>query len=457
MTMLPSNSKHVGPIPSNHHVTLHGDENANRLSSFSSNCHCYGDECYCKLDREERNATLNKERRTLHPKFLWDKEKGSKSRPEETALAIDVNSPSDDESHTIDQTYPDQESDKPGGQLHRTSSQHTEKPINGNSNDMLMMPSYNGMFGAKYGYKFPSSEVDSDDTQALDYSMSSCKRQSQDKKSSATASNSEKPAMLSTPLKIEDCSESDDFMSKDCLRRMAYPFLTRELFASKIGTPQPSDLDQYKNELESETRSAIVEEVAPEKSNSLLNDLYLPSVVKSEPCDEYNEMTEMQYMCASRLLRHTELPSSPLQLKFTCKTCGEVFKNRQYRDLHVKLHRNAHKFICTVCGTGFEEEDEYQSHQKLHCEPLLVCQDCGYRCTREFRMKSHREICGQPSKIYKCPFCSKPFAAKRYMNIHMKSHDVRNVNPCPFCPNVYPLKNSLLKHIKKKHGVSKVE
>ena len=316
-----------------------------------------------------------------------------------------------------------------------------------------MMPSpYNGMYRSKCDFKYQVCDVDSDDAQALDYSMSSRVKRSKTSEASATASlNDEKPALFDS-VKVEDMG-----VPEECMRQMAYPFLTRELFATKLGMPHSSEIDKFQNELVSETRSAIVEEVATEKSNSLLNDLYLPSTVKSEPCDDYSDSSDMQFMCASRLLRHTELPNSPLQLKFTCKTCGEVFKNRQYRDLHVKLHRNAHKFLCTVCGIGFESEEAQESHQKMHCEPLLVCQDCGYRCTREFRMKSHKEICGQPSKIYKCPFCSKPFAAKRYMNIHMKSHDVRNVNPCPFCPNVYPLKNSLLKHIKKKHGVSKIE
>lgn len=360
---------------------------------------------------------------------------------------------------TIDLTCTDPESDTSCSLLNRTTSSHMKDMslgINGNSNDEVMMSAYNGLFGARchVGYRYPMADIDSDDNQALDYSMSTCRRKSMSKERCDTKTLCEN---------VDSCDKDDSCASETCAlkemstRSKAYPFLTKELFSSKSETAQRCDIEKSKTDYENENCSASVEEMNPEKSKCLLNDLYLPSVVKSEPCDDYVEMSEMQYMCASRLLRHTELPSSPLQLKFTCKTCGEVFKNRQYRDLHVKLHESAHKFMCTVCGIGFDVEDEYQSHQKMHCEPLLVCQDCGYRCTREFRMKSHREICGQPSKVYKCPFCNKPFAAKRYMNIHMKSHDVRNVNPCPFCPNVYPLKNSLLKHIKKKHGVSKME
>ncbi|WAR31689.1 ZSA5B-like protein [Mya arenaria] len=174
--------------------------------------------------------------------------------------------------------------------------------------------------------------------------------------------------------------------------------------------------------------------------------------IKTEPAED----GEQKMWARSRLLRQTDIPSCPLQLKFTCKVCGEVFKNRQFRDLHVKLHESSQNFNCRVCGAGFDKEDEFRHHQELHSEAQLVCENCGYRCDREFRMRAHREICGKPTKVFKCPFCSKPFAAKRYMNIHMKSHDETNINQCPYCPNVYPLKNSLLKHVKKKHGVSRL-
>lgn len=215
-----------------------------------------------------------------------------------------------------------------------------------------------------------------------------------------------------------------------------------------------------------------VEQMSPSDSKRIVRDFLMSgsmvmfprTEIKSEPSDDFGEMSEEHWSrmgeggtwSKSRLLRQTEIPSCPLQLKFTCKVCGEVFKNRQFRDLHVKLHESSHQFNCTVCGTGFNNADELDSHQKLHTDAHLVCEDCGYRCVREFRMRAHREICGKPTKVFKCPFCSKPFAAKRYMNIHIKSHDESNINQCPYCPNVYPLKNSLLKHVKKKHGVNRL-
>lgn len=414
----------------------------------------------------ETNARLNKSHLAIHPKFLaWATEKYCNS---ETATPLSEGSSSvgnkpkprcQDDEQTLDLSYSEHETDKTSEHLNRNStSQLKDLPVNGTSDVETLSP-YKGLFVKKCEsqYNVPITIDDDSDVQAIDYSMSSNNCRSQSDNKNVVNCHTEKDEW--GDKKSSECFEADEeyLYKESCIRRKAYPFLTKELYSPKIDSSESGSLERIKRETDNEENSATVEEIGAEKTNSLLNEFYLPSVVKTEPCDEYNDMSEMQYTCASRLLRHTELPSSPLQLKFTCKTCGEVFKNRQFRDLHVKLHKNAHKFVCTVCGIGFDVEDEYQSHQKLHCEPLLVCQDCGYRCTREFRMKSHREICGQPSKIYKCPFCNKPFAAKRYMNIHMKSHDVRNVNPCPFCPNVYPLKNSLLKHIKKKHGVSKMD
>lgn len=142
---------------------------------------------------------------------------------------------------------------------------------------------------------------------------------------------------------------------------------------------------------------------------------------------------------------------SLIHLNFTCKICGQNFKNRQYRDFHVKMHKSPHKFLCSLCNTGFDREDDCIKHQSSHTDPIYQCENCGYKCSREFRMRAHKEICGEPKKIHKCPYCDKQFAAQRYMRIHMKSHDMGNIHTCPYCQNTYPLKNSLLKHIKKKH------
>ena len=141
-------------------------------------------------------------------------------------------------------------------------------------------------------------------------------------------------------------------------------------------------------------------------------------------------------------------------LRFVCHYCGQMFKNKQYREFHEKLHLAKFPYVCQSCGEGFNEEQSYEEHGKVHItNPLLNCESCGYRTTRKFRMNSHREICRKPSKVFLCPYCQKPFLAKRYMKVHMKSHDLSNVHHCPYCVNTYPLKNSLLKHIRTKHKI----
>ena len=155
---------------------------------------------------------------------------------------------------------------------------------------------------------------------------------------------------------------------------------------------------------------------------------------------------------AGGITGETSKSSTGRSLKFLCHYCGKSFKNKQYRELHEKLHLTQHPYVCETCGAGYDDEKIYEEHSKIHIvHPVLKCENCGYRTSRKFRMNSHREICGKPSKVFMCPYCQKPFLAKRYMKVHMKSHDLSNVHHCPYCVNTYPLKNSLLKHIKTKH------
>lgn len=185
-----------------------------------------------------------------------------------------------------------------------------------------------------------------------------------------------------------------------------------------------------------------------------------------EPLERLLDTDEISYDLLTKNVKQEEMPSAMdkqhinetistelgRSLRFICRYCNQMFKNKQFREFHEKLHLARHPYICESCGAGFNEENILEEHSKIHItNPLLKCENCGYRTSRKFRMNSHREICGKPSKLFLCPYCQKPFLAKRYMKVHMKSHDLSSVHHCPYCVNTYPLKNSLLKHMKTKH------
>ena len=247
---------------------------------------------------------------------------------------------------------------------------------------------------------------------------------------------------------VEETKVSENFQNKnaDEIAEMEAVNRSKEKEGDDCVETEPMDIKV-------EPYEPVNLKVEPEEKNPT-------AIVKIEPgTDNTSSINKIlsdpnvsTYTAQGQSQGHSPTSALTMHLNFSCKICGQNFKNRQYRDFHVKLHGSSHQYFCNLCSAGFDNETECQNHQREHTEPVFQCENCGYRCTREFRMRAHKEICGSPSKIFKCPFCYKQFAAHRYLRIHIKSHDAHNIHTCPICQNTYPLKNSLLKHMKKKHS-----
>ncbi|XP_022668289.1 uncharacterized protein LOC111253318 isoform X3 [Varroa destructor] len=176
--------------------------------------------------------------------------------------------------------------------------------------------------------------------------------------------------------------------------------------------------------------------------------------------DQYNRSEPHNYCCRvchtwhglmSTFVRHMETESH----QYPCQHCGQMFVQPAPRRNHI---RNVHPelaHICEICGTSAPSAQALWSHLSQH-SVVHECSKCHRRFLQKEQLLAHMEAHAPPTPCpwegcnrrlntkvglynhlrlhrgecdFKCPICERGFFKKKYLDIHLKSHESPRTMP----------------------------
>lgn len=180
------------------------------------------------------------------------------------------------------------------------------------------------------------------------------------------------------------------------------------------------------------------------------------SKVKCEVCQK---MIRRNYRVA-HMKRHNN------ERNFKCMLCDKAFVLAGDLTTHLKLHYAAvstknpssKKFVepqtCGVCGQKFIGISAYERHIQSHgtTSSLYECDICGRKVKEKKNLLSHMLFrhSSKPKLKVPCTICGKLFN-KKYLNLHVRKHNVMNQKPshiCPICGKTFLVSGDLSAHIR---------
>ena len=136
-------------------------------------------------------------------------------------------------------------------------------------------------------------------------------------------------------------------------------------------------------------------------------------------------------------------PEDELPVKIKIETNDEVVKQKRKRG-----QTKRHPKKCNICEKEFGDITKLRFHLYTHTEEKPF--ECDV-CQKRFNHPSHfkRHVVGHKEKTIPCHHCSKLFSDQTLLNIHLKAIDLSF--KCNLCGNVYPRKQNLEAHVRRKH------
>lgn len=146
---------------------------------------------------------------------------------------------------------------------------------------------------------------------------------------------------------------------------------------------------------------------------------------------------------------------------YTCKVCGQSFKQHSQMCNHVTIHKRAtdkklDKWYtnkqCEICSRTFANQKCLRKHiEAVHNKMKpFVCQFCGHAASRKAMLDLHiRTHTGE--KPFKCDMCDYETGDHNTLRRHRMRHTGRKPYKCQYCGYACIQAISLKTHMKNKH------
>jgi len=168
--------------------------------------------------------------------------------------------------------------------------------------------------------------------------------------------------------------------------------------------------------------------------------------------------------------------------RFKCIKCEVVFKRRERLTFHVMTEHEGHRWICDLCNFSTKNPSKMPPHKQVKHEGLrFSCDKCDFISMSPFSLKKHKQSvheglvqacdqCNHTTKsktsmnhhkdskhngvLYYCDQCEHKAISKVGLKHHREAQHEGKLYKCNHCVYSTGYFKEVLKHEKKKHGVS---
>ncbi|XP_018320923.1 zinc finger protein 155-like [Agrilus planipennis] len=146
----------------------------------------------------------------------------------------------------------------------------------------------------------------------------------------------------------------------------------------------------------------------------------------------------------------THMVSHSTEKKYNCAKCHKSYKTLSNLNFHMKVHSETMPFTCTICKKGFMRKEYLESHVNNHYGiKNYACAICNKKFVSQKNLDVHSKHHDGSVKTKTCNICGKNVA--NGLEDHLRTHMNLLEFECNVCKMKFNTKNTLSKHVKKKH------
>lgn len=147
------------------------------------------------------------------------------------------------------------------------------------------------------------------------------------------------------------------------------------------------------------------------------------------------------------------------RLKYRCKACGKVAKNKPLHIFHVLKHTGENPYKCTMpgCKKAFRSLAGLESHLIFHgSERNFICDICNASFKHNTVLARHKKIHDTNNRKFNCKYCSGTFLRRFDCTVHESRHKPNEelLKQCNLCDNAFLNGLMLKRHKSEEHGVN---
>ena len=155
----------------------------------------------------------------------------------------------------------------------------------------------------------------------------------------------------------------------------------------------------------------------------------------------------------SSSIRNRHMLTHDNALPFCCKYCRKRIKTLKSLTNHEALCQTGNdKFSCPTCGHLFRTKETLRSHSLIHKEPRFRCQICGRGFLHMYQIKDHMKT-HSDTKEHKCNECPAEFRTKSMLLYHQRNRHRSDKLECDICARKFTLESELEQHEALEHEI----
>ena len=136
---------------------------------------------------------------------------------------------------------------------------------------------------------------------------------------------------------------------------------------------------------------------------------------------------------------------------YPCIQCGKVFRSKTKLDDHDNIHSGFKPYNCNLCGKAFIARENLKKHMVNHKKEVMKLYNCEY-CSQQFyflgKITEHMMKIHPAVLPYACGDCGLKFGRSESLDIHEKSHVIKQEVPvCNICDKSYQTNFNLKRHM----------
>lgn len=202
------------------------------------------------------------------------------------------------------------------------------------------------------------------------------------------------------------------------------------------------EIDEEEEELENSDSSSSLVAGSPHGSSSGSNSSHSPSLQVDSPSHPSSGSSGSSPSQAS---------SHPAEKRHPCNICGKKFSYFSILESHKRSHTGEKPYKCHYCPKMFAQKATLQVHERTHTgERPYKCRYCVKTFAQYGTKTVHEKSAHLGIRNYKCPKCPKSLSSPSALYTHKKTHGDK-VFRCEFCSKTFALKNYLKLHVKQVH------